>query len=141
MHLRVQMLPQHLSKSVHHCLQLAEPQLALAGPALGDVRLELLQAVVDLLVLREQLELFGKGRHLLRQYGKYVPLFDRVVDGEVVREVVAGLQEGAQRHALGFFARGAGAVEEVPGLAEVVVLFEGGDVSCWLAKYPVSRAR
>ena len=50
---------------------------------------------MDLLVLREQLELFGKGRHPLRQYGKYVPLFDRVVDGEVVREVVASLQEGA----------------------------------------------
>ena len=31
MHLRVQMLPQHLPKSVHHRLQLAEPQLALAG--------------------------------------------------------------------------------------------------------------
>ena len=95
MHLRVQMLPQHLPESIHHRLQLAEPQLALAGPALGDVRLELLQAVVDLLVLRQQLELFGKRRHLLRQYGKDVPLFDRVVDGEVVREVVAGLQEGA----------------------------------------------
>ena len=51
-----------------------------------------------------------------------MPLFDRVVDGEVVREVVAGLQEGAQRRALGLLARGAGAVEEVPGLAEVVVL-------------------
>ena len=122
MHFRVQMLPQHRAKSIHHRLQLAEPQLALAGPALRDVRLELFEADVDLLVLRQQLELFGKRRHLLRQYGKDVPLFDRVVDGEVVREVVAGLQEGAQRHALGFFAGGAGAVEEVPGLAEVVVL-------------------
>lgn len=49
-------------------------------------------------------------------------LFDRVVDGEVVREIVAGLQEGAQGHALRLFAGLAGAVEEVPGLAEVVVL-------------------
>lgn len=56
-----------------------------------------------------------------------MPLFDRVVDGEVVREVVAGLQERAERHALGLFARGAGAVEEVPGLAEVVVLGRGGE--------------
>jgi heme-degrading monooxygenase HmoA len=53
-----------------------------------------------------------------------VSLFDRVVDGEVVREVVAGLEEGAEGHALRFFAGGAGAVEEVPGLAEVVVLLK-----------------
>ena len=51
-----------------------------------------------------------------------MPLFDCVVDREVVREVVASLEERAEGHALGFFAGGAGAVEEVPGLAEVVML-------------------
>jgi hypothetical protein len=45
-----------------------------------------------------------------------------VVDGKVVCEIVARLQERAQRHALRFLAGCAGAVEEVPGLAEVVVL-------------------
>lgn len=122
MHLLIQMLPQHLPKSIHHRLQLPKPQFSLPSPTLRDIRLELLQPVVDLFVLREQFQLFGEGRHLFRENWEYVSLFDRVVDGEVVREVVAGLEEGAEGHALGFFAGGAGAVEEVPGLAEVVVL-------------------
>lgn len=129
MHLRIQMLPQHLAKSVHHGLQLAKPQLALPSSALCDIRLELLQPVVDLLVLRQQLQLFAERGHFLREDGEDVLLFNRVVDGEVVREVVAGLEEGAECHALGFFAGGAGAVEEVPGLAEVVVLGGKRDVS------------
>lgn len=127
MHLLIQMLPKHLPKPIHNHLQLSKPQLPLPSPALRDIRLKLLQSVVDLLVLRQQLQLFAESRHFLRQDWEDVPLFDRVVDGEVVREVVAGLQEGAEGHALGFFARGAGAVEEVPGLAEVVVL-GGGDL-------------
>ena len=122
MHLLVQMLPKHLPKPIHHNLQLAKPQLALPSPALRDISFELLQPVVDLLVLRQQFQLFAERRHFLREDREDVLLFDRVVDGEVVREVVAGLQEGAEGHALGFFAGGAGAVEEVPGLAEVVVL-------------------
>jgi hypothetical protein len=122
MHLLVQMLPKHLPKPIHHNLQLAKPQLALARPTLRNIRFELLQPVVDLLVLRQQLQLFAERGHFLREDGEDVLFFDRVVDGEVVREVVAGLQERAERHALGFFAGGAGAVEEIPGLAEVVVL-------------------
>lgn len=78
---------------------------------------------MDLFVLREQLELFPESGHFLREDGEDVLLFDRVVDGEVVRELIARLQEAAQGHALGFLARGAGAVQQVPGLAEVVVLW------------------
>ena len=122
MHLLIQMLPKHLPKSIHNRLQLPKPQFTLPSPALRNIRLELLQSVVDLFVLREQFQLFGECWHLFGEDWEYVPLFDRVVDGEVVREVVAGLEEGAEGHALGFFAGGAGAVEEVPGLAEVVVL-------------------
>jgi hypothetical protein len=91
MHLLIQMLPQHLPKSIHHGLQLSKPQLALPSPALRDIRLELLQPVVDLFVLCEKFQLFGESGHFFREHGENVPLFDRVVDGKVVREVVAGL--------------------------------------------------
>jgi hypothetical protein len=65
-----------------------------------------------------------------------VLLFNRVVDGQVVREIVAGLQERAQSHALRFLAGCAGAVEEVPGLAEVVVLVRGKELADFsLARY------
>lgn len=135
MHLRVQMLPKHFPKSIHHLPQLRKPQLPLTQPTLRNIRLELLQPVVNLLVLREELEFLAESGHFLRQHGENVPLFDRVVDGEVVREVVAGLQEGAQRHARGLFVARAGLVEEVPGLAEVVVLGEGG----WLVSVCVKK--
>jgi hypothetical protein len=122
MHLRIQMLPQYFSKSIHHLSQLAKPQFPLASPALRDIRLKLLQAIVDFFVLREQLQLFLESGHFPRENGEDVLLFDRVVDGKVVCEIVARLQERAQRHALRFLAGCARAVEEVPGLAEVVVL-------------------
>ena len=48
--------------------------------------------------------------------------FDRVVHGEVVAEFQPRVEEGAEAHPGGAFARGAGAVEEVPGSAEVFVL-------------------
>jgi hypothetical protein len=122
MHLRIQMLPQHCAKPIHDFPQLRKPQFSLPSPALRKIRLELIQPVMNLLVLGEEFKLFPESRHFLREDGEDVLLFDRVVDGEVVRELVARLQEAAQGHALGFLARGAGVVEEVPGLAEVVVL-------------------
>ena len=128
MHLCIKMFPQHRAEPIHHLPQLRKPQLALPSPALCKIRLELVQPVMNLLVLREQFELFAESGHFLREDGKNVLLFDRMVDGEVVRELVARVQEAAQRHALGFLARGAGVVQEVPGLAEVVVL-RGLDVS------------
>jgi hypothetical protein len=130
MHLGIQMLPQHTPKGIHHSPQLRKSQLPLPGSTLRKVRLELIQPVVDLLVLRKELELFPESGHFLREDGEDVLLFDGVVDGEVVRELVARLQEAAQGHALGFFARGAGAVQQVPGLAEVVVLWKGEEISC-----------
>lgn len=47
--------------------------------------------------------------------------FDAVVGGEVGAEVEAGLDEGAGGEVGGALVGGAGCVEEVPGLAEVVV--------------------
>ena len=122
MHLRIQMLPKHTPKSIHHTLQLPKPQLPLPSPTFRNIRLELLQSIMNFFMLREQFQLFGESRHLLGEHGENVSFFDRVVDGEVVGEIVARLEEGAKGHALGFFPGGAGAVEEVPGLAEVVVL-------------------
>jgi hypothetical protein len=122
MHLRIQMLPQHCAKPIHDFPQLRKPQFSLPSPALRKIRLELIQPVMNLLVLGEEFKLFPESRHFLREDGEDVLLFDRVVDGEVVRKLVARLQEAAQGHALGFLARGAGVVQEVPGLAEVVVL-------------------
>ena len=109
-HLIIQMLPQNPPKRIHHLPQLRKPQFPLPGPAFRDIPLKLLQALVDLFVLCKELELFGESRHFAREHGENVPLFNGVVDGEVVREVVAGLQEGAQGHAGGFLARGAGGV-------------------------------
>jgi hypothetical protein len=126
MHLRIQMLPQHLAKSIHDLFQLAKPQLALTTSALGNVRLELLQPVVDLFMLREQFQLFLESGHFPRENREDMLLFNRVVDGQVER---------AQRHALRFLAGCAGAVEEVPGLAEVVVLRQKSVSNLFLARY------
>ena len=114
MHLSIQVLPQNLAKPIHNLPQLSKSQLALPVSALSKVRLEFVQPIVDLLVLREQLELFAERRHFFRENGEDVPLFDGMVDGEVVRELVARLQEAAQGHSLGFLAGFACAVEEVP---------------------------
>ena len=124
MHLGIKMLPQHRAKPIHDSTQLRKPQFPLPGPTLRKIRLELIQPVMDLLVLREEFELFPESGHFLRENGEDVFFLDRVVDGEVVRELVARLQEAAQGHALRLFARSAGTVQEVPGLAEVVVLKE-----------------
>lgn len=45
-----------------------------------------------------------------------------MVDRQVMAEVVAHGQEGPDGHAVRPFARGAGAVEEIPGATEVLVL-------------------
>ena len=48
--------------------------------------------------------------------------FDGVVEGEVVAELLACVEEGADGHAAWSSAGAAGVIEEVPGLAEVFVL-------------------
>lgn len=50
-------------------------------------------------------------------------LFNGVVDREVVAEFLARGQEAAYAHPLRSFSRLAGAVEEVPCSAEILVLF------------------
>ena len=124
MHLGIKMLPQHRAKPIHDSTQLRKPQFPLPGPTLRKIRLELIHPVMDLLVLRQEFGLFPESGHFLRENGEDVFFLDRVVDGEVVRELVARLQEAAQGHALRLFARSAGTVQEVPGLAEVVVLWK-----------------
>jgi hypothetical protein len=125
MNFGIKVFPKHAAERIHNSAQLRKPQLSLPGPTLCKVRLELVQTVVDLLVLREELELFPERGHFLREDGEDVLLFDGVVYSEMMRKLVARLQEAAQGHALGFFAGGAGAVQQVPGLAEVVVLWKG----------------
>jgi len=118
----IKVLPENSSEPIHDFPQLREPHFTFPAPTLRKIRLELIQPIMDLLVLGEKLKLFTESGHFLRENGENMLLLDRVVDGEVVRELVARLQEATQGHALGFLARGAGVVQEVPGLAEVVVL-------------------
>lgn len=116
------MRPQHRPKSLHNNLHLLQPQFPLPTPTLANILLELIQPFVDLLMLRQQRELFLESGHFARQHGEDVLLFDAVVHGQVVAEVGAGGEEGADGHAAWPFAGFAGAVEEVPGAAEVFVL-------------------
>ena len=81
------MLPQHLPKSIHHLLQLIQPQLALPSPAFLEIVPQLLQSLVDLLVLRQQLQLLAERRHLARQHGEDVRLLDAVVRLQMRAEV------------------------------------------------------
>jgi hypothetical protein len=76
---------------------------------------------MDLLVLRQQLQLFTKRRHFLGQDGENVLFFNGVVHGEVVAELLAHAEELPDGHVAGTllgFARG---VQDVPGCAEVGV--------------------
>lgn len=50
-------------------------------------------------------------------------LLDGVVDREVVRELLDGVEELLDGHSLGPFIGGGGGVERVPGAAEVFVLW------------------
>jgi len=60
--------------------------------------------------------------HFSREDGENVLFFDCVVGAEVGAELQAGGEELLQREVGGAFVRGAGVVEESPGLAEVIVL-------------------
>lgn len=62
----VQMLPQHLSKTVHDVLQFGQPELALAGTALFQILCQLVQPLVNLLVLCKEFQLFLERGLLLR---------------------------------------------------------------------------
>ena len=79
------------------------------------------------LVLRQQLHLLLETRHLLREHREDVPLFDRVVHGEVAAEFFGGAKVGPDAHAGWSLAGAGGVVEFVPGGAEVVVLFKCQD--------------
>lgn len=122
MHLLIQMLPQHFPKAIHNPLHLLHPQFPLSTPALLNITFQLLQPRMYQLMLTEELELFLERRHLLREDGEDVFLFDGVVEGELLAEFVGGAEEGAEGHAVGAFVGCGGGVEGVPGLAEVVVL-------------------
>jgi len=65
---------------------------------------------VDLFVLGKQVHFAFETGHLLREHGEDVLFFDCVVDGQVVAELFAGVQEGAERHSSWSFAGAAGIV-------------------------------
>ena len=120
--------PQDLAPRIHLRLQHGQLEIQLAAPTLVQVSLKGIHALVDLPVLAQQL-----GRvlpvlelgHLLREDGEDVLLLDGVVGGEVGAELEPRGEELLDAEVLGPFVLLAGAVEEVPGLAEVVVLWLG----------------
>ena len=118
----VEVLPQNRAESVHNLLQLLEAQLLFAAAARLNVRLQHDEALVDVPVVRQQLQLLAEGRHLARQYGEDAPLLDRVVYRQVLAELGRRHQERPDRHALRALARYARVVQHVPGRAEVGVL-------------------
>ena len=63
--------------------------------------------------------------HTFRQFGEDVLFFNSVVERECLAKVQTLRDEGPQRHALWSRARGAGFVQDVPGVAEMVVLKQG----------------
>lgn len=92
----VQMRPKHLSKGVHDVLQLSHAQLAHPTATLAEIVLEADDALVDLLVLGDEVVVFGERGHALGQWGEEMPLFDRVVHRQRAAELQALVEEGAQ---------------------------------------------
>lgn len=88
-HLRIQMSPQSLPKPIHNALQLPQIQLLLPALHIRYIPLQLIHALVDAFVVCKHRLVFLKARHFPGEDGEDVLFFDRVVDGEVVAELVA----------------------------------------------------
>ena len=73
-HLVVQMGEKRSSKTVENILELIQPQVSRRRPDFLKIRLELIDASVDLFVLREKLELLAESGHFLCENGKDVLL-------------------------------------------------------------------
>lgn len=101
----VQMRPEHLAKRVQHVLQLGHAQLSHPTAALPEIGLEADDALVDPLVLGDEVLVFGERGHALGQRREEIPLLDRVVHRQRAAELQALVEEGAQRHAVGSRAR------------------------------------
>lgn len=121
-HLIIQMLPQHCTECVEDCLHLVHPQFFLSTATLGNVILEFVQTVVDLLVLCEEFQFLFEGRHLARKDREDVLLLNRVVDSQVVAEFVTRTEELSDGHALWAFVVFTGAIKHIPCSTEVLVL-------------------
>jgi hypothetical protein len=122
MHLVVEMLPQDGAECVENSLEFIHAQLPLSTPAFAEIGFQLVESLVDLLVLSEQLEFFGKGGHLASKDGEDVALLDGVVDGEVVDEIVAYTDELAYGHAGWSLLALARSVKHVPRSSKVLML-------------------
>lgn len=121
----VQMRPEHLSEPVHDLLELGQPQFPFPAATPVQIRLELLQPFVDLFVLGDEVVVGGESGHPFRELREHVLFFDRVVHRQGVAEVQALRDEGAQRHPVRAGSGRAGLVQQVPGVAEMVVLEKG----------------
>ena len=69
--------PKDCAKGVHNFFELFHSHIALSSFTIINVCFKLIEAVVNLLVLSEKLQLLPKSWHFLRQYGKDVLLFCR----------------------------------------------------------------
>ena len=77
---------------------------------------------MDLLMLLDEMCLRFEDVHSLRKFWKYMAFFDGVVDSEGLTEVEALRKELAERHARRTRASATSLVEDVPGIAKVVVV-------------------
>lgn len=114
-HLLIQMFPQHIPKPIHKPLHLLPLQVNLATPALGQIILQLLQTLVDLPVLREEVQFTPELGHPFREHREDVLPLDRVVEVELRAEAKPGHNELARGESAGLFAcAGAGVLQLVP---------------------------
>jgi hypothetical protein len=116
------MPPKHIPKPIHQPFHLLPLQINLAGAALPQILLQLLQTLMDLPMLGEEVQLAPELGHLFCEDGEDVLLFDGVVEVELGAEVQPGLDELAGGEAastgLSFFAcagAGAGVLQLGPG--------------------------
>lgn len=119
------MRPQHRSPALHLRLQHAQLEIRLSTPTLPQIIPHEIHALVDLLVLPQQLRGVLASLelgHLSRQDGKDVPFLNGVMRFEVRDELQAEGEKLAEGEVGGAATGLAGVPEGVPGLAEVVVL-------------------
>lgn len=94
----VEMGPQDGAKRVQHVLQLRQPQLALATATGAQVLLELDDALVDQLVLGDQMVVLGERGHALRERREEILLLDRVVHRQRPAQLQPLVHKRPQRH-------------------------------------------
>jgi hypothetical protein len=119
------MRPKDRPPTVHLFLHLAQTQFVLTAPTALQILLKAIHALMNLLMLPQQLRRVAPGLelwHLLREDREDVLFFDGVVGAEVRAELEARRDELFQGEVGRPLVVEAGVVEHLPGLAEVVVL-------------------